>query len=390
MNALQLILKNRRYFGPVWVFTSLNIIIGTWVIYIPHVRKALEINDAQLGIALFFLSLGTLSMLPFAAKVINKLGVGKATILGIILFSLLFILPLAVDTFELLCFTLFLAGMGASLTDISMNALVSEIEQSENVHFMSAAHGFFSLGGVIGAGLGSLVIVYFKLPITHMLLTAVGVIITNLILARSYINVKSHSPSASTGKSSVNIFGPLVGLAVVAFIVMGSEGAIEHWSKLFMQDMVNVSSERLSGLAFVVFSATMTIGRFYGDQLSQKIGSMNLMIIGCIIAITGFITVLSISLITTTLGFGLIGLGLSVVIPELFRLAGKSKGIDSAKGISFVAGIGYVGFLLSPTLVGFLSNKQDLGLSFKVLLGSIFLVVLILIYLRSASNYKNT
>ena len=149
-----------------------------------------------------------------------------------------------------------------------------------------------------------------------------------------------------------------------------------------MQDMVHISSERLSGLAFVVFSATMTIGRFYGDQMSQKIGSMNLMILGCLIAITGFFTVLSVSLITTTLGFGLIGLGFSVVIPELFRLAGKTKGIDSAKGISFVAGIGYVGFLLSPTLVGFLSNKQDLGLSFKVLLGSIVLVVIILTYLR--------
>ena len=55
------------------------------------------------------------------------------------------------------------------------------------------------------------------------------------------------------------------------------------------------------------------------------------------------------------------------MIPELLRLAGKVKGISSADGISFVAGAGFIGFLLSHALVGFLAEISSLKLSFMVL-----------------------
>ena len=387
MDSLKLIFSDRRYFAPVWVFASLNIMISTWVIYIPHVKSSLDLNDGQLGVALFFLSLGTLAMIPFAPRIIRVLKVGPSTLIGIILFSLFFILPLSAPTYVLLCAALFLTGLGASLTDISMNSLITEVERSDNVHFMSAAHGFFSLGGVIGAGLGSLVILLFNSPVTHMAFTAGGVIITNLILSLRYMNVESLGSSLESKKMSrYSLFKPLFGLAIIAFLVMGGEGSVEHWSKLFMQDMAHVESDRLSGLAFVVFSATMTLGRFMGDQWSRQFGSINLILFGCIVAAIGFGFVLDSSLISSTFGFGLVGLGFSVVIPELFRISGKIKGIESARGISFVAGVGYVGFLLSPPILGFLSNMEDLGLSFLVLLGSILLSIILILVLRKRIN----
>jgi MFS family permease len=77
--------------------------------------------------------------------------------------------------------------------------------------------------------------------------------------------------------------------------------------------------------------------------------------------------------IIALIGFGLVGIGLSVVIPELFRLAGTVKGLDATVGISFVSGIGFLGFLVGPVLLGFLAELSSLRLSFLALL--IFVII---------------
>lgn len=368
MNSLLLILSRLRYFAPAWVFASLNIMTGTWVLYIPHVKEKLALDDGQVGIAFFCFALGTLTMIPIVSIINKNAGIGKSTFAGIVIFSLVFLLPLIAPNYILLCVTLFITGLMACLTDVSMNALVSEIEQEDKVNFMSASHGFFSLGGVIGAGIGSLIITYFKVPVFHMLGAAVFVILTNLFLAKSYLSLKGEKVDRSKKSFDFKLLKPLLGLMIVAFLIMGSEGAIEHWSKLYLKDIVLVTSKKIAGFGFVAFSVTMTIGRFFGDAISKRFGSFSIIIGGCLISMTGFFAVLASQLLITIIGFGFVGLGFSVIIPELFRLAGKAKGVSSSEGISFVAGFGYVGFLLSPALLGFLSKIATLKLSFLALL----------------------
>lgn len=388
MESLKLIFSTRRYFATAWVFASLNVMIGTWVLYIPYIKDKLDINDGQLGIALFFLSLGTLIMIPVAPRLINKFGSGKVTIYGILTFSVLFQVPLLMDTYTMLCFALFMVGMSASLTDISMNALVSDVEQEDNVHYMSASHGFFSLGGVIGAGIGSLLITLIVFPYVHMMLAMGFVVFTNVLLAGSYYRVKSKQTVDKQKKISRSVAGSLIGLAVIAFIVMGSEGAIEHWSKLYMQDIVLITSDQISGFGFVAFSMTMTVGRFFGDSISKRYGAYSIIIGGCIIATIGFAVLLTSTIVLSILGFSLIGLGYSVVIPELFRLAGKRKDVSTATGISFVAGFGYVGFLASPAIMGLLSELDSLKLSFTTLMISTILIIIIAGYLKAQKQNK--
>ncbi len=384
MNSLQLILTRLRYFGPAWVFASLNIIVGTWVLYIPGVKERLAIDDAQLGIALFCFALGTLVMIPLSSILIKKIGVGKVTLFSIITFSILFFAPLIAPSYELLCMSLFFAGLLGCSTDIAMNALVSDIEQEDEVHFMSASHGFFSLGGVIGAGIGSFLIVYIEVPVFHMVYASIFVIITNLLFAKAYFSVKGKREEEKGEKklNFIKLLRPLFGLTVIAFLIMGSEGAIEHWSKLYLQDIVAVTSEKVSGFGFVAFSTTMTIGRFLGDEISKRFGSLPIIIGGCMISSIGFLAVLVSQIAITITGFGLVGLGFSVIIPELFRLAGKAKGISSAEGISFVAGFGYLGFLLSPPVLGFLSKIESLRLSFILLLLGTILAMTITFFLK--------
>ena len=139
-----------------------------------------------------------------------------------------------------------------------------------------------------------------------------------------------------------------------------------------MFDIVQVS-ESEAGLGFVIFSLTMTLGRFLGDGVSKKIGAIRTISYGCIIALVAYSLILVSNFYISVLGFGLLGLGLSVIIPEIFRLAGKTKHINTSVAISVVSGIGFMGFLIGPVLLGFISNWSNLMMSY------IFLLILVLI-----------
>ena len=367
MNSLKLILKNIKYFAVVWVFSSLNFIVGTWVLYIPTVKRNLNLNDSEIGLALFCLALGILCFIPLIPYIIKRIGLGKVTFFAIALFAIAFIFPLLMPTYISLCISLFIVGVFTGITDITMNALVSKIEQTDTINIMSAAHGFFSLGGVLGATIGSVLMPIFNVPVYHMLAISTFIILLNLTLSKYYFNILEEEQPKEKNKFNFKIIKPLIAISFIAFVIMSSEGAIEHWSSLYFIEIVKVTEQNLAGLGFIVFSTTMTIGRFFGDGISAKIGSAKIILLGCILALIGYGCIMVGQFEISVLGFGIVGLGLSVIIPELFRMAGKTKGVKASVGISIVSGIGFAGFLLGPVVLGLISNSFNLKMSFFTL-----------------------
>ncbi|WP_297691403.1 MFS transporter [uncultured Eudoraea sp.] len=360
MRSLRLILTNPRYFGPAWVFASLNILFGTWAIYIPSVKEDLGINKATLGIAIFFLSLGVFTIFPIASKIINKIGVGRATFVGLILSCIAALFPLLAPGFLSLATALFLFGATNGFTDISMNTLVTEIEKEDRQKFMSASHGFFSLGGVL-AGLGSFLIPVLDNRGLHMLFAVLLVLTVNFMFYRRYHKVVA-APIEKEGFSFRN-FKPLMLIGLVSFVIMGSEGAIVDWSGLFLKE-VSLAPVALWGAGFLGFQVFMTLGRFLGDAISSRIGSVRIVALGSFIAIVGYLLVLTTEMYLSITGFALTGLGFSVIVPELFRIGGNVKGVESSQGVAFIAGTGYSGFLVGPVILGFIAEQFSLSLSF--------------------------
>ncbi|GLU42469.1 MFS transporter [Allomuricauda sp. NBRC 101325] len=378
MKSLLLILSNPRYFGPSWIFTSVNIWFGTWAIYIPTVKEKLGIDKADLGIALFCLSLGVFTIFPMASKIINKIGVGRASWISVIAVSVAAILPLMAPNYYLLMGALYLFGAGTGFTDIAINTLVTEIEKEDKINFMSAAHGFFSLGGIL-VGLGSFLIPVIDSPVLHMGITVVLVFLINLYFRKHYINVVA--APVEKEPFSIKLFKPLLLLGLIGFVCYSSEGAIVDWSALYLKEMT-LAPEMLIGAGFLAFSTTMTLGRFLGDGISAKIGPIKIVGLGALIAAVGFVFVLSQHTIGSIIGFALTGLGFSVIVPELFRIGGNVKGVDSSQGVAFIAGSGYVGFLLGPVILGFIAESASLNYSFMLLLSLALLIFGITFFLN--------
>jgi len=263
MKSLLLILSTPRYFGPAWAFASLNLLFGTWAIYIPTVKADLQIDKASLGIALFCLSLGVFTVFPVASKIINKMGVGRATNYSVWICCIAALFPLLAPNYYLLMGALFVFGFTNGLLDIAMNTIL-----------------------------------FYK----------------------QYVQIIA----APIRKEpfSIKLFKPLFILGLISFVVMGSEGAIVDWSGLYLQE-VSMAPETLIGLGFLAFSLLMTLGRFLGDSISATLGSIKIVIIGCTIAIGGYLLVLTTATYLAIAGFALTGLGFSVIIPELFRIGGN-------------------------------------------------------------------
>jgi MFS family permease len=219
-----------------------------------------------------------------------------------------------------------------------------------------------------------------------MFFVLVVVILVNLYFYPAYQSIKA----AVVPKSAVSLrhIKPFILLGGISFIVMGSEGAIVDWSALYLQE-VALAPEYLVGGGFFLFSLCMTIARFFGDQWSKRFGSIQIIAFGALVAGIGYCLVLSGNTYLALIGFALNGLGFSVVIPEVFRIAGQSNTIDPTKAMSVVAGFGYSGFLLTPVVLGVVSENFGLSVGFLGLFISVLLVLILTYFLRKKNTVRS-
>ena len=385
MSSLGLILSNRRYWAPAYAFMCLNLIYGTWAIYIPTIKETIGINKSELGLAIFAMALGNFFILTLAPKINDVLGCGRSTKLGLLALCVFGVGPYLAHSYISLCVTLFLVGAAQGFLDVSMNATVSQIEKDDKVTLMAAMHGFFSLGGVT-AGLGTFLIPILNAPVVHSLLIVILIAIPNYSLSKQYESITA--PITKGSKRPSNALRPLILLGLISLVAMGSEGAIVDWSGLYLEEIVKVNTAWL-GAGFLVFSITMTLGRFLGDGLSTRLGSEKLLILGIFTSVIGYIGVLTADSIVSIIGFAIIGAGFSVLVPELFRMAGKQDQIPSSKAIAIVAGFGYSGFLTGPVILGITAETYGLTASYYGLTVAAIIIGLLSIHLSVKKRRSN-
>jgi fucose permease len=159
---------------------------------------------------------------------------------------------------------------------------------------------------------------------------------------------------------------PLFIIALVGLIVMVSEGAIADWSALYLKKIILLNIKYI-GFGYSAFSLAMMIGRFTGDSLSKKLGSWQLITYSSLIGIMGFLLILILNPVFAIAGFFIVGLGFSVIVPEVYRLASNLDGVKTADGVSFIAATTNIGFLVGPALLGFIAELRSLHLSFIIL-----------------------
>ncbi len=384
MISIKFFFRNKKYFASAFLYSCFSLIFSTWVTYIPHIAEKIGITEGRIGKAIFFIALGAFFMIRICRHLIDRIGVGRYTYFALLIYCICFFGPFLADNYVSLCVSLFIFGAAGSSYAISLNSLTATIEKEDGVYIMSGSHGFWSLGGMIGSAIGSFIAASVHNPLLHISVLVILIQIIQFRLRSQYFFRKGKQPPKE--KHEHNRIMPLFIIAMVGLVVMVSEGAIADWSALYLKKIILLNIKYI-GFGYSAFSLAMMIGRFTGDSLSKKLGSWQLITYSSLIALIGFLLILILNPGFAVAGFFIVGLGFSVIVPEVYRLASNLDGIKTADGVSFIAATTNIGFLVGPALLGFIAELRSLHLSFILLTAWVSLAFFIAFWKFKRKNH---
>jgi MFS family permease len=348
--------------------------IGTWAAQLPRFKAELGLSDGQLSLGLLTFALGAVALMPVMGWAITHIGSKATTLAAAFTFTAsLFLIGLA-PTLPLFVITALLAGACNGTMDIAMNTNASVVEKAWGGAIMSSFHAFFSLGGFAGAAMSGLLIWLGFGIVATLFASCLGMMLFSGFAAFGMIGEKEHS---AEGHGFALPRGPVVIVAVLAMFCFIVEGAMVDWTAIYLQTVGGATEER-AVMGFAAFSVAMTICRFLGDAIVNRIGRGRIVQLGGALASLGLlVSILLPQPLPATIGFFLVGLGLANVVPVLFSTAARMKGIAPSMGVAMVATLGYGGYLGGPPLIGFGGDLFGLRAMFGVLI-VLSLVIIIL------------
>lgn len=344
-------------------FLAAGFALAVWSPLVPYAKARLGVDDGQLGVLLLCLGVGSVIAMPLTGALSSVWGARPMILLGGA--GMLIALPLLATVSHPLALAAALALFGASLgtLDVSMNVHGSEVERDLGVPLMSGFHGMFSLGGILGAGGATLGLTQGWTPLSVTLAGSALCILMMLFIAPRLLPARTER----SGPAFAIPHGFVVLISVLAGILFLIEGCILDWSALFLKQEKGLPVEQ-GGLAYMIFSVAMTIGRLTGDRTVKWLGDKMVMILGSLLGLAGFALLLAFPMAATAFaGFFLIGLGAANLVPILFSAAGKQTAMPAGLAIAALTTTGYAGQLLGPALVGFIANGTSLTVAFAIL-----------------------
>nr|WSZ96549.1 MFS transporter [Streptomyces sp. NBC_00857] len=355
-------------------FVLCGTLMGTWVVHIPAIEDRVGISHATLGGLLVVLGFGAFIGMQVAGRLTDRLGARVVVPAGGALCGATLVLPgLAQDPWTL-AGALLVFGFCNGCLDVSMNAHAVHVEKAYGRPVMSAFHATFSVGGVLAALVGAGAASAGLNPAAGMAAIGVIGIVIALVSARALLpasaeaggDVIEESESAPTAKGR-GARGRIWLLAALALMIMLCEGAANDWSALHLKDVLGAPAS-VAAFAYGTYAATMTIGRLLADRFVARFGPMAILRYGAATAAVG-ITIVAFSpwMWAAFLGWALFGLGLSGCVPQLFSAAGHVDPAAAGANVSRVAGLGYVGMLAGPAVIGWLTHLVALNHAFVLL-----------------------
>jgi MFS family permease len=361
LSHLKTYFTHRRSLAIGLVFVSMGFLFGNWVTLIPHIKAKFDLNDAQLGLLLLSKPFGSTFMNPFATLLINRFGMRQTTIWAMAAMAIAYALPINSPTLWLTSASLVLTGMCLATTNVAMNTCVTAIEKHENRNIMSTSHGMFSIGGMVGATLASVLVGLQVSPNLHVCGVSLLVFMLAFGIRKTVLSIYEEKTIASGGSKFVWPTGALLGMIAISLCTNVTEGIMADWSAIFMRDIVRANVFFI-GWGFAVYALLMATGRFVGDALIPRFGSSRILVFGGILATIGIlIAILVPHTYTTILGFGLIGAGVSCGAPILYGSAARLPNMAKGAGLATMNTFSIAGFLAGPAIIGFLSNAFGLS-----------------------------
>lgn len=352
-------------------FLSAGLAMSAWAPLVPYVKARLGIGEAELGLLLLCLGVGSLLAMPATGMLAARLGCRRLILTsGGLACLILPCLSLAGSPLQL-GIGIFFFGAAIGTLDVAMNIEAVMVEKASGVALMSGFHGLFSVGGFVGAG-GMALLLWGGLSPLWASVVAAIVVATVLLAARPHL--LREPETVERGALFALPHGAVIFIGVLCFIVFLVEGAILDWRALFLTATRGLDASK-GGLGYAAFAIAMTCGRLTGDRIVRRFGGKRVLLLGGLCAAGGFFVAVSAPSAAVALtGFVLVGLGASNIVPILFSAAGNQAAMPASLAIAAITTIGYAGILAGPALIGFVAHASSLNIAFAGLGCALLLV----------------
>ena len=371
------------------IFFIQPVVFGVWLALIPEVQSGLNLDKSQLALGLMGTPTGMLMTLPFAGKMANTFGIRKILYVGfpVFFFSITFIG--LVDGLYSLFLVLFLIGVSMSLLELALNVHAGRVEKHTRRVIMNRCHGFWSLGIMTGSLLGSAL--HSESTVWLILIMCASALLPVAWLL--CLGLPSYENITSVEVSPVFVIPQfptiLICICVFAFGITIIEGAMADWASVYVKEMLGPEAQG-TGYGFGLFAAFMALGRFFGDNLKIKLGTILVARVFVILSILGLIILVTADELWLALaGFALTGMGVSVGFPLAVTSAASIDDKREASYVAFLSLIALIGFLVGPPIIGFLANVTNLKTGFIMLFPGLLLSLFMTSRLISSRNERN-
>ncbi len=358
MTILNALFISRR---PAVAFVAIGLFWGCFAAFIPVVKDQLGASDALFGILLLGSATGLVSSMWLAPKADKLLG-DRAMQVGVVFLAIAWLVPHQVSIPLLFAFAMGLVGMASGLLDVVMNARVSELEAQTGKPLMNANHAMFSLAYAVAAlttGFAR------EAGIAPLWVFATVAFISLFMLPFLRMDV-AEVPEDESNAAKYPVW-PILICGLIVLVAFMTEAMTETWSALHIERTLGGgAAEGALGPAMLGF--TMAFGRFSGQAVSARFSEYAVIYFStALTALGALIAAWAQAPFVAYIGFGILGLGVSVIGPIGLAIVGKLVPAHlRTEAISRVAVLGFSGFFFAPLLMGLVSEAFGLRIAFTV------------------------
>lgn len=374
----------RAMFGVFVTFALNGVGVATWISRLPAVKEILDLDVAATGLLIFGMSAGSILGLLGAGALVHRIGARRTIVvtflLGAAALGLLAVATTLAPLFALAFLALALFGVAWAVCDVAMNVEGTEVEREMGRTLMPWFHASWSLGSVLGAGIGAAAAALQVVPGVHFAAVAVVLAASLLVIVRLLPRGLDADASVPEGGAAGGFRAQLAAwreprTLLLGVLVLGmafAEGSANDWLALAMTEDRGLSDAQ-GALMFGVFSVAMTAGRIAGVPLLDRFGRVPVLRVAVAAAAGGLAVVILVpDPVVTVVATIVWGLGAALGFPVGMSAAGDDP-VGAAARVSAVATIAYSAFLVGPPLLGLVGDRIGILPSLWIVFGLIVL-----------------
>lgn len=327
---------------------------------LPDVRAGLDLSNGALGLLLLAAAAGSLVALPSSGALIQRVGAATVVRGGAVLvvagLGLGAVGATVVGSVALAAVGLFTYGVGTSVWDVAMNVEGAAVEQALRRTILPRFHAGWSIGTILGAGVGVGVTALQVPMLVHLGLVTVCALGLVIAAVPSFLPVLPDTATDGPRPRSAWREPRTLALGVMVLAFATAEGSANDWLALALIDGYG-ARHWVGVLGFAVFVTAMTAGRMVGPVLLDRFGRAPVLWATTGAAGAGILmVVLGGHWLVAAAGILVWGLGASLGFPVGMSAAADDRARAAAR-VSVVSTLGYAAFLAGPPLLGLLADR---------------------------------